>query len=139
MSQRSFLGDMLTTIFERRQAKPVARDKRSLHDMCLALLDAEGEVAGIRLAQAILDRYAGLTAEERHAFFDFLTHELEIDLSALETAVEHYARTGALEDYRKIGQASEPRRPGIAAPPEPATRGDTRACPHAHRPAGLAA
>ena len=41
MTQRSFLGDMLTTLFERRRSESRAKDGRSLEDMCLALLDAE--------------------------------------------------------------------------------------------------
>lgn len=110
MSQRSFLGDLLTTIFERRPARPRARDKRSLEDMCLALLDAEGEVSGIHLAQAALDRYAELDRDRRRAFFDFLNDGLEIDVSALESAVQRYAETGDPDSYRKLGLAAEPRR-----------------------------
>ncbi|TNF21093.1 MAG: decarboxylase [Rhodobacteraceae bacterium] len=110
MSQRSFLGDMLTTIFERRLTRPFARDKRSLEEMCRALLDAGGEVSGIHLAQAILDRYAGLDAPARRAFFDFLNTGLEIDVAALETAVQRYAASGTLEDYGLLSAAAEPRR-----------------------------
>ena len=110
MSQRSFLGDMLTTIFERRQARLQARDQRSLKDMCLALLDAEGEVSGIYLAQAVLDRYAELNDEEKRAFFDFLNDDLEFDLPKLEAAVQGYAQSSDLENYRALSHAAEPRR-----------------------------
>jgi len=110
MSQRSFLGDMLTSIFERRQSGLRALDKRSLEDMCLALLDAEGEVSGIHLAQAILDRYAGLGSDKKRAFFDFLNDGLEIDVPELKTAVMRYADTGDLDSYRHLGRAAEPRR-----------------------------
>lgn len=110
MSQRSFLGDMLTTIFERRMTRPFARDKRSLEEMCHALLDAEGEVSGIHLAQAILDRYAGLDSDARRAFFEFLNTGLEIDIHALETAMQRYAESGTFEDYGKLLVAAEPRR-----------------------------
>ncbi len=47
MAQRSFLGDMLTSIFERRLARPRTRYNRSLKEMCLALLDAEGEICAV--------------------------------------------------------------------------------------------
>ncbi len=110
MPHRSFLGDMLTTIFERRPARLFARDQRSLEEMCLALLDAEGEVSGIHLAQAILDAYAALPAAQRRGFFDFLNDGLEVDVAGLGAAVARYAETGALQDYRRLSQATEPRR-----------------------------
>ncbi|MBT8408108.1 MAG: malonyl-CoA decarboxylase [Alphaproteobacteria bacterium] len=110
MAQRTFLGDMLTTLFERRQARLRTKDKRTLPQMCLALLDAEGEVSGIHLAQAILDKYAGLDRDQKRAFFEFLNDDLEFDLPALETAVTRYAETGSLEDYKHLGSTAEPRR-----------------------------
>lgn len=110
MAHKSFLGDMLTTILERRLTRPQAQDRRSLRDMCLSLLDAEGEVSGLRLAQAILDRYATLDAAQKRVFFDFLNTELEIDTGALEEAVQDYARNRDPESYSKMAQAAEPRR-----------------------------
>lgn len=110
MSQRSFLGDMLTTLFERRLARPFGRDQRSIEEMCLALLDAEGEVSGLRLAQAILDRYAGLDEAARRAFFDFLNDALEVDVERLGGAVQAYAASRTPQDYRQMSAACEPRR-----------------------------
>lgn len=71
MAERSFLWDMLTTIFERRRVPPKSGDDRSLIGLCRSLLDAEGEVSGLKLAQTILDRYAVLTREEKLGFFPF--------------------------------------------------------------------
>lgn len=110
MSQRSFVADMLTTLFERRLVGPQARDRRSLEEMCLALLDAEGEVSGIRLAQAILDRYAELDADARRAFFDFLNDGLEVDIPALEAATKRYRESRGVDEYAALSVAAEPRR-----------------------------
>ncbi|WP_415403410.1 malonyl-CoA decarboxylase domain-containing protein [Tateyamaria sp. SN3-11] len=110
MAQRSFLGDMLTTLFERRAPGSAPGDARSLQDMCLALLDAEGEVSGITLAQAILERYAQLDSEEKRAFFAFLNDDLEINLSALRAAVDRFDTSHAGQDYRVLAQCAEPRR-----------------------------
>ena len=110
LSQRSFFADMLTGIFERRPARTRTRDRRSLTEMCLALLDAEGEVSGLHLAQAALDRYAELDRQERRAFFGFLNDALEIDLAALDAAVRTHAENGDPESYRALSQAAEPRR-----------------------------
>ncbi|SDE64123.1 malonyl-CoA decarboxylase [Ruegeria marina] len=78
--------------------------------MCLALLDAEGEVSGIHLAKAILERYAKLSAGEKLTFFDFLNEALEVDLLALEAAVQTYAQSRSTNDYRDLSVAAEPRR-----------------------------
>lgn len=110
MAQRSILGDMLNTIFERRSDEPAAQDARSMEDLCLALLDSEGEVSGIGLAQTILERYASFGNNEKRAFFQFLNDQLEINLATLTLAIDVYGHTGDVRDYRKIGRAAEPRR-----------------------------
>lgn len=110
MNQRSFLGDMLTTLFERRIPGRKVKDQRNLEEMCTALLDAEGEVSGIHLAQAILERYATLSTSEKQKFFYFLNEALEVDLVALEAAVQTYAETRSLKEYRALCIAAEPRR-----------------------------
>ncbi|MGI9368635.1 MAG: malonyl-CoA decarboxylase domain-containing protein [Ruegeria sp.] len=110
MVQRSFLADMLTTLFERSPTLFAGKDKRTLEEMCLALLDAEGEVSGLRLAQSILDRYAGLNRDEKHTFFKFLNDALDLDIPTLEQAVSAYAKSQDSTDYRRLAIAAEPRR-----------------------------
>ncbi len=110
MVQRSFLGDMLTTLFERRRGASTTEDERSLADMCLALLDAEGEVSGIYLAKAILDRYVQLNNDEKLAFFAFLNDDLEIDVPALQAAVGAFSDDPEFKNYRDLARNAEPRR-----------------------------
>ncbi|WP_299376390.1 malonyl-CoA decarboxylase [uncultured Tateyamaria sp.] len=110
MTQLSFLGDMLTTLFERRAPTAPAGDTRSLDDMCLALLDAGGEVSGIALAQSILDRYAALTPAEKRTFFTFLNDVLEISPQGVQAAAQTFAASQSVADYRALAQAAEPRR-----------------------------
>ena len=110
MAERSFLGDMLTTLFERGRPRRARGEERSIIDLCQSLLDAEGEVSGITLAQAILDRYAQASDPEKSAFFSFLNADLEIDLAGLEHAIADYKTSSDLKTYRKIGAAAEPRR-----------------------------
>lgn len=110
MSERSFLGDMLNTLFERRRSHSRVSDNRSIEEMCASLLDAEGEVSGITLAQAIVDRYARMSDTDRLSFFRFLNSGLEIDLDALETAIAAYKESGQARDYKAIAMQAEPRR-----------------------------
>ncbi len=110
MSQRSFLGDMLTTLFERRRSSSASDDERSLQDMCMALLDAEGEVSGIHLAKAILKRYAQLEDSDKLEFFRFMNDALEIDVAGLQAATQAYSESHDLKDYRRVAASAEPRR-----------------------------
>lgn len=106
MAQTSFLGDILSTLIERRRVK----DTRPIEQMCEALLASEGEVSGMTLAKAILDRYATLGPDEKLAFFRFLNTDLELDAAALAKVATQYAKTGSLETYSALSKASEPRR-----------------------------
>ena len=110
MVRRSYLGDMLQTLFERRGTGPSATDDRSIDDMCLSLLDVQGEVSGIALAQSILDRYAAMDASQQQAFFRFLNDGLEIDIRSLRQAIDQYESTQDARHYRQIGGQAEPRR-----------------------------
>ena len=110
MSERSFLGDMLTTLFERRRSNASANDDRSIEEMCHSLLDAEGEVSGITLARAILDRYAEMSDAQKTSFFGFINSGLEVDLDALEDAIATYKDTQAVRDYHASSVQAEPKR-----------------------------
>lgn len=111
MRQRSFLADIMTTLFERRSNRAEPEDGAAdLEALCLRLLDAEGEVSGLRLAREILEGYATCDATGKLAFFEFLNEGLEIDAAQLKDAAAAYASTGAIEDYRAATAAAEPRR-----------------------------
>ena len=110
MSGRSTFADIVQTLFERRGSKGSALRSRSIEEMCHALLDVEGEVSGIALAEAVLDRYAGMDPDEKLRFFQFLNTDLEIDPAALRAAVSGFQNGQSIEDYRRIGRLAEPRR-----------------------------
>lgn len=110
MSGRSTFADIVQTLFERRGSKGSALQSRSIDEMCHALLDVEGEVSGIALAEAVLDRYAGMDPDEKLRFFQFLNTDLEIDPAALRAAVSGFQNGQSIEDYRRIGRLAEPRR-----------------------------
>ena len=61
MLDRSFLSDILNTLFERSVRKRSTKDQRSINDLCIALLDTEGEVSGLSLAGSIPVSYTHLT------------------------------------------------------------------------------
>ena len=111
MPRNSFLGDMLTGLFEHsRRALGPPSDRRPLPDLCRALLASEGEVSGLRLSQEILGRYAGLDDAEKRNFFRFVNDDLELDVDALAALAHTYSKTGDTKDYRAMTAATEPPR-----------------------------
>jgi malonyl-CoA decarboxylase len=77
----SFFSELVSTLFERRYQKFLSKEAegRSTTDLARALLGSIGEVSGVAMAHTVLDRYETMNANEKLAFFEFMTHELEID------------------------------------------------------------
>ena len=66
------------------------------------------------LARNLLDRYAGMTEDEKTAFFEYMTHQLEIDPNAVMTSLEAYRHKPGKSTYRAFADACEPRRQELA-------------------------
>ncbi|MDW3222772.1 MAG: malonyl-CoA decarboxylase [Paracoccaceae bacterium] len=112
----SYFGELISTVFERRYQKALSNevDGRTTEDLCEALLSSQGEVSGVTLARNILDRYAGMTEEEKTAFFQFMTHELEIDPVDVISSLQAYKAKPGKGSYRAFAAACEPRRQELA-------------------------
>ena len=87
MQRNRFLGDILSTLFDRSGSIRSTNDKRDIYDLCRALLSAEGVVSGQTLAATVLERYRALTDDDKLTFFAFLNDELDIDAPALAALV----------------------------------------------------
>ncbi|SFR52231.1 malonyl-CoA decarboxylase [Litoreibacter janthinus] len=110
MQRNRFLGDLLSQLLVRRGSVRGKDDTRDIYELSHALLSAEGEVSGLRLASTIMARYAALDMGERLAFFLFLNTELEInpeDVAQLATA---YAAAPTPELFHDLCEAAEPKR-----------------------------
>jgi malonyl-CoA decarboxylase len=108
----SLLADLLTTLSDRRYV-PFARAGRedvAIEALCDELLTSRGEATGGALTRQVLDRYAGLDAAGRLAFFRHLVGALDIDTGAVRAALDAYAADPSVETYRALGAVSEPRR-----------------------------
>lgn len=110
MKRNRFLSDLLGHLFDRPNQMRGKQDDRSIVDLCEALLSAEGEVSGYRLAATVLERYSDLDDTGKRAFFDYLNDELEIDADLVATLARKYATDPSVENFSALGQASEPRR-----------------------------
>ncbi|MCR9139340.1 MAG: malonyl-CoA decarboxylase [Alphaproteobacteria bacterium] len=110
MTRSRFLSDILGTIFERRYSAMDASDKRPIEEMCRALLTSVGEVSGLKLASAILNRFSQMEDDQKEAFFRYLTEELDVDPDAIQASARAYGESRATEDLQKLTRVSEPTR-----------------------------
>lgn len=110
MQRNHFLGDLLTTLFDRRNLLRGKDDTRDIYQLCEALMSAEGEVSGFRLAATILERYQDLTEAEKLRFFHYLNDEMDIDAQRLARLSEDYAANPTPESFVALSEAAEPKR-----------------------------
>ncbi len=104
------LGDLLTTLLERRQFGRKLEEGRKIKDICLALLTGTDETPGRQLAAAILARYRMLDRDQKIAFFGFLNDDLDLDAARIAELAETYGSDPSPENFRALSTASEPRR-----------------------------
>ncbi|WP_299933835.1 malonyl-CoA decarboxylase [uncultured Pelagimonas sp.] len=112
----SLFGDLISTVFERRYrgALPSLTDDRPTHELAIDLLGNHGEVSGGSLATLILNRYAAMDGDEKRKFFEFMTHELEIDPAQVTETLATYQATPSKDSYRAFATACEPKRQELA-------------------------
>ena len=110
MNRNRFLGDLLSQLFDRSSFLRGKDDTRDIFELCQALLSAEGEVSGLRLAATILARYADLESDEKTAFFQYLNSALDVDGDAVSALATQYARTPTPAVFSELATASEPKR-----------------------------
>jgi malonyl-CoA decarboxylase len=101
---------MLSTLFDRSRTMLGTDDRRDIYALCHALLSAEGEVSGQKLAATVLDRYRALASDEKPAFFAFLNDEFDIDAAGLAALAQSYANDPTPEAFKSLSQTAEPKR-----------------------------
>jgi malonyl-CoA decarboxylase len=108
----SKVANILAAVFERPQIWASSKDKddRSIFDLIKALLGSSGEVSGATLARKILDRYSGMTLDDKHSFFQYLSTELDVDPTIIRTSLAAYETNPTKANYRAYMVAAEPKR-----------------------------
>jgi malonyl-CoA decarboxylase len=104
------LGDLLSTLFERKAAADVAASGKPLPDLCRALLTGQGEVSGMKRAAEVLLRYGQADPVEKAAFFRFLADEMDLDPKAVVVAADAYDATPDAQRLSALMAAAEPPR-----------------------------
>jgi len=108
----TILGDLLSTIFERRYLAfaPDRQDSRSMEELTSALVGATGEVTGLSAATHILRRYQNMEDDEKLAFFHHLASDMNIDPEEVRSSLEAYEADPSKQTYRAFMSAVEPNR-----------------------------
>ncbi len=110
MNRAGFLGDILTTLFERRAGPFRPTGDRPLEELCRALLSQRGEVSGMQISREILARYRGLDAQGRRRFFEMLTESFDLDAEAVAEAAAAYRDAGDASTLARLFRSVEPPR-----------------------------
>ncbi len=113
MSRTSFLQDLLATIFERGTSYAAGEDKRSMEELCAALLSERGEASGTRIAAAILNRYEADDDQKKAGFFRLLTEEYDVDTDAIANAASQYSASRDTTALAHLLDEAEPPRQEI--------------------------
>ncbi|MDA8882715.1 malonyl-CoA decarboxylase N-terminal domain-containing protein, partial [Alphaproteobacteria bacterium] len=108
----SLFSGLLGSLFDRTSSW-ISSQKQTEGDikaLCERLLSTTGEASGQSLAHDILDKYATLSDDEKKAFFLYLRHNLDLDVSASIAALSSYKASPDSKTYSAVHAAIEPRR-----------------------------
>ncbi|MEP3427432.1 MAG: malonyl-CoA decarboxylase [Roseibium sp.] len=108
----TILGDLLSTIFERRFRSDLLdrSDTRSMDELVRALVSATGEVSGLSAAAQILRRYQTMDNGQKLDFFRHLASDMNIDPVIVRSALDAYEAEPNKKTYRAFMSAVEPDR-----------------------------
>ena len=107
------LGDLLTTLFNRRAFGRKTEDGREIREICLDLLSETAETSEQQLAATILNRYRVFDADQKADFFEFLNDELDLDAADIKALAGSYGADPSPGNFRALAKACEPRRQGL--------------------------
>lgn len=108
----SIFGDLISTLFEKRYRNLFLTNSedKNIIELAKELLGSYGEVSGGALAHMVFDKYAQISPEEKHGFFQFMANELEINPDEVRTSLDAYQHDPSETTYKKFSTASEPKR-----------------------------
>lgn len=110
MPASASLGELLSTILERRPFGRVEDDSRAIEDLCQSLLSQKNERSGLQVAAAALERYRGLAQDQKLGFFQFLNSKFDLDRQHVVTLASTYAEDPSPRNYAALTEGTESKR-----------------------------
>jgi malonyl-CoA decarboxylase len=108
----TILGDILSTLFERRATPHDYSEKNDgpVTELCHTLMSPQGEVIGIPIAGKVLAAYDQMDDAQKVGFFTFLLTEMDVDISAIQETLKTYEDTRNTQNLTKYLALSETKR-----------------------------
>ena len=109
----TILADLLRTIFERSERRSNTefdQDKRSITDLCDALIASTSETSALIIANKVLNKYSNLDDDEKLSFFQDVSTRMSIDPDRVREALKDYEKLPSRETYENFSNAAEPSR-----------------------------
>ena len=109
----TILADLLRTIFERSERKSNSgfdQDKRSITELCDALIATTSETSALIIANKVLNKYSNLDDHEKLSFFQDVSTRMSIDPERVREALKDYEKLPSRETYQNFSDAAEPSR-----------------------------
>ena len=92
------------------QNSAIDKDNTSITELSKNLLGVDDETSQQRIGKLILEKYEQLEEDEKKAFFQFLTDEMDLDSHAILSHVKDYQHHRDADSLSKLLDASEPLR-----------------------------
>ncbi len=108
----SMFAELLSTFFDRRTAGDVAIDdsQKEMPVLVSELMGIHGELSGMSIAGAILEKFSAFGPDEQLTFFQSLLNELDIDPGAVRTALDALEAKPGMATYQTFAAVAEPPR-----------------------------
>lgn len=110
LTARNFIQDLFSSIADMRPKFSSAADERTIEILSHDILTGDDETSIQRLGTLILDKYEQLDEDEKRAFFQFLTNELDLDIAGTQAHLANYKEQRSAKHLKSLMTASEPRR-----------------------------
>ena len=110
MSRISYLQDLLSSLFERRESQQPAPDARDLLALGNSLLTDDGEVSRLQTAGALLEKFSLAGPDQKLSFFKSLASDFDIDTDELASRTAAYAAERNAQSLDRLLAVAEPRR-----------------------------
>lgn len=110
MGRFTYLTDIMTGLFRRSPFRASLSSDDNITDLCNELLSGKGEVSGRLTAQKILRQFQEFTLEEKLAFFQMISTDMDLDAQSLLQAANAYQEQATAKNYKLLSAAAEPRR-----------------------------
>jgi hypothetical protein len=101
----TILADLLRTIFERSERRSNAefdQDKRSITELCDALIATTSETSALIIANKVLNKYSNLDDDEKLSFFQDVSTRMSIDPERVREALKDYEKLPSRETYQNF-------------------------------------